>query len=171
MPEERKSVYAKVMGVRKSVRYWRFNPFSWWNKKVDKWSENEHLDRQAEIHKERFRNLKDGYAYLFRRIFRRPPQERVQFASFKHACEFYGISDKDIKELVRVRSKQRWWCFALALIFFANASWQAVGAHLALAVVNLLICLYSIVLGVLFTIEHWRLKNRRLGGLKEWLRS
>ncbi len=160
-------ILAKLILVRKKVRYGRYNLFSGLNRRIDTLAAGESVIDQARVHKSRWAAIGEGY----RKLFAGHRANHPKFDSFEHACEFYSITPADITKLQRTRVIQSRMFAGFAAILSLFAIMQMLSHHPILFLVNAAITILFMVLALIFKVESWRLKTRTLGGFREWLRS
>lgn len=168
---DRQDPVDKVISLRKRIRYYKWNPFARWNRKVDEWTAFESIENQKMIHAERWSAIGHGYRVLFSRIREMFAPTKPRYGSFQEMCRDQDISETDIKKLISVRKMQIAVFYLFMLLPLVSACYFIYHKMVWMFVMNVWMLLMLGGVNLLFIIELWRLQHRRLGGFKQWFRS
>lgn len=168
---DRQDPVDKAISLRKRIRYYKWNPFASWNRKVDEWTAFESIENQKMIHGERWSAIRHGYGVLFSRIREMFAPTKPRYQSFEEMCRDQDISEADIKKLISARKMQIAMFYLFMLLPLASACYFIYHQMLWMFLMNIWMFLMLAGVNLLFIIELWRLQNRRLGGFKQWFRS
>lgn len=157
------------LSARKRLRYSEINPFSRWNKWVDKQTQTESWSNQISIHQSRFASIFAAYKAFFLSIPKIFSKKERTFHSFEDAMATYGILESEIPELIAARKKQVIMFCLIAFIMLASSIYFWMSNNMVMVFLDIFMFVLMSVIAVVFNIELWRLKNRRLGGFKDWL--
>lgn len=167
-------IVGKVKSARNKLRYWRWNPFSAWNRKVDQLTRTESWEYQREIHIQRWSGLAHGYKTLFGHVlamFRRPKNEPPRYLTFDDMLFEQKIDEKELQRLIKMRQNQIRAFYFFMAVPFLSACFFIYHHMVWMFILNVWMFMMLGVINLLFTIELWRLKNRCLGGFKQWLKA